>query len=112
MRSARTRKGAVAILALLLVLGLWAYVPREPAPSSAAAPGPTGNAATTSSPSPTRRPGSWTGLAWSSPVTIPDGDALLEVLPWRGGYVAVGQGTDNGEYVGAAFASSDGLSWE
>jgi hypothetical protein len=100
-------------LALLVLLSLWAYAPREPAPSTDASPRADVTAATAAaSPAPTRRPGSWTGLLWSSPVAIPDGDVLFEVLPWRGGYVAVGQAIDDGEYVGAAFASSDGLAWE
>lgn len=50
-------------------------------------------------------------LSWSEPGVISDTGALLDVVTWRDGYVAVGQATDGGQIVGAAFASSDGAQW-
>jgi hypothetical protein len=53
----------------------------------------------------------WNELRWSSPAPIPDGGAIIDVVPWRAGYVAVGQASDGDRYVGAAFISQDGTTW-
>jgi hypothetical protein len=53
-----------------------------------------------------------TRLSWSQPNLIADSGVLLDVVQWRGGYVAVGQASDGGQIVGAAFASPDGVRWQ
>jgi len=54
----------------------------------------------------------WTELRWSTPVPIPDQGTIYQVVSWEDGYVAAGQSTDNGQYVGELFASPDGVYWQ
>ena len=53
----------------------------------------------------------WSELRWSTPVAIPDQSSIFRIVSWRDGYVAAGQTTDSGQYVGATFASRDGMRW-
>jgi len=54
----------------------------------------------------------WTELRWSAPVAIPDQGVVLQVVSWHDGYVAAGQTTDGGQYVGGLFSSPDGVQWQ
>jgi len=75
----------------------------RPAPS-VASPEPAASAA----------PGDWTGLRWSAPSVLPgsaDGSALAgAIVPWQGGYVAVGS-VSGATSRAAAWLSPDGVTW-
>jgi hypothetical protein len=67
----------------------------------------------TPTPVPTAAPISrWSGLTWSDPVTPPFVVHLRDLVPWDGGYVAVGEVDVAATRSYAAFlASPDGLNW-
>jgi hypothetical protein len=91
--------------------------PSQPTPS--AQPSPTVTpAATTRATTPSVAP--WLRLTWSDGVTLPGspptGDPsplehISDVLPWRGGYVAVGNVQEGGTQAAAFFTSPNGLDW-
>jgi hypothetical protein len=56
--------------------------------------------------------GVWTELRWSAPIALPDEGSFSDVVSWQGTYVALGQVMVGGTWIGAAFASSDGVRWE
>ncbi|HEV2248972.1 MAG TPA: hypothetical protein VGT60_00500 [Candidatus Limnocylindria bacterium] len=98
-------------VALALAIAVTACAaPVATAPSTGSAP-----AATAASPQSTPIPTTatpWTELRWSAPVPIPDRDAILQVVGWKDGYLAAGQTTGGGAYVGGLFASPDGVHWQ
>jgi hypothetical protein len=67
------------------------------------------------SPSGTPLPSGWTGLDWSDPVvaSAQDGLRIRDIVPWAGGYVAVGDTwvADPSAMQGAFLASTNGLDW-
>lgn len=90
-------------------------------------PGPTAGSASQTVPTPTFGSGSqptptpqpsatrartWTQLRWSRPGVITGKDSPAGIASWHNAYVAVGQSTDNGQLVGAAFLSVDGVQWQ
>jgi hypothetical protein len=84
-------------------------------PAATASPTVSAAATATGSPQPTpvaTKAAPWTELRWSAPVPIPDQGSIFQVLSWHDGYVAAGQTTDNGQYVGGLFASPDGVQWQ
>jgi hypothetical protein len=78
-------------------------------------------AAIATSSAPPVAPGEWTGLSWNDPVTLPlpaggHDAAPVGVLPWNGGYVAIGTGNrssggDESANFVTAWYSADGLTW-
>jgi hypothetical protein len=42
---------------------------------------------------------------------VPDEAAVLDVVTWRGAYIATGQAVVGGQRVGVTLASADGMSW-
>ena len=83
------------------------------APTAIASPTMSAPAATSAQPSPAAtKAAPWTELRWPAPVPIPNGDAVLQVTSWKDGYIAAGQTTDGGAYVGGLFGSPDGLRWQ
>ena len=58
------------------------------------------------------RAGTWTSLHWSAPSILPDSAGFRDVVAWRDAYIAIGEVPGPGAYIGAAFASTDGLRWE
>ena len=70
-------------------------------------PHPVGSPST----SPTR-PGTWSELRWSQPMAIPDDAALLDIVSWHDGYVAVGDVSGVDGHVGGVFVSADGVRWQ
>lgn len=101
----RARLAVAAVLAAGLVgCGGAALVPPSP---SAATSRPTGASLAPSS----SAAAPWSELAWSRPNPVPDEATILDVVEWRGSYVATGQAIVDGRRVGVAIASADGLSW-
>jgi len=85
------------------------------APSGTASPTASAPTIGSASPSPTpaaTKAAPWTELRWSAPVPVPDGDAINQVASWKDGYIAAGQTTDSGAYIGGLFASPDGVHWQ
>jgi hypothetical protein len=81
----------------------------EPTPSASPA---TPTAAPTATVVPTPAPpASWTGLAWSEPVTPAFTVHLDDVEPWRDSYVAVGMLETDAGPAARIFSSPDGLNW-
>lgn len=107
---------AVALVAALVLIILNTNPGETPVISS---PSP---AAASSSPQPTSpspqstsqppRAGSWTELRWSAPSPIPEQAALLDLVSWHDGYVAVADVAGPDGHVGAALISPDGVRWE
>jgi len=103
---------AVVIAAALVVVVATANPGRTPVISS-----PSAAATSPSPPSPqlTSQPpraGSWTELRWSAPRLIPESAALLDVVSWHDGYVAVADVAGPDGHVGAVFTSADGVRWQ
>lgn len=129
MRLSMVAAAAVAVLALTII-----FLPREtvgpspsdspstePTPSVEPAPSvePTAGPSVQPTPLPTSAPtleptavptqtGEWTGLSWTDPVTPSFTVHLNDLLPWRDGYVAVGELTGQGW---ASLTSPDGVNW-
>ena len=85
-----------------------------PVPSESPTPSESPNASPTEPLPPS--PNGWTGLAWSDPVVPADQDGLriVDIVPWAGAYVAVGEtGLADPErnLKGAFLTSPDGLHW-
>jgi hypothetical protein len=107
---------AVAVVLVAAVVVGWAIGPQlvGPAPSASPAPSatPSGTVNPSASPEPSASPGptGWTGLLWSDGVEPPSGTFISDLVPWQGGYVAVGESqsaTDKGYF----FTSADALHW-
>jgi hypothetical protein len=96
---------ALAIAASACATPVATASPTVSAPATAAASSPQPTPVATKAPP-------WTELRWSAPVPIPDQGSIFQVLSWHDGYVAAGQTTDGGQYVGGLFASPDGLQWQ
>ena len=43
---------------------------------------------------------------------MPNDDAINQIVSWKDGYIAAGQTTDGGAYIGGLFASPDGVNWQ
>ena len=132
MRLSMVAAAAVAVLALAIL-----FLPREtigPSPSESPSAAPPSAESTqtvaptpapsvvptsvptlepTTMPEPTAEPSAeWSGLMWSDPVTPSFTVHLNDLLPWRDGYVAVGEVPIDATRSEAAFlSSSDGLNW-
>jgi hypothetical protein len=89
-----------------------------PGPSSSApvpSESPSPSQVPSESPSGTPLPSGWTGLDWSDPVVppAPVGLRIGDIVPWAGGYVAVGDTrvADTETMQGAFMTSTNGLDW-
>ena len=108
----------VAVVALIALTLRFTQTPSPVTPGASTTPSATSSSSTgpTSTPAPTRTTGStvapapffaWSGLsvaALAAPVPI-----QAAVVPWSGGYVAIGAETTNGPDRG--WVSADGRSW-
>jgi hypothetical protein len=120
--------GAVAVLMLAVILvgsQLVGPAPSQtPEPSaSAGEPAPSAQATATPQPTPVPTPGVavWSGLDWTAGSVDPGSWWVInDVLPWRGGYVGVGEtrhrdtSAEPGTWhltSAAFFTSTDGLRW-
>jgi len=101
---------AIAAAVVAFASGASGPTPLEPSASQqAASPSPEPTASPSVLPI---RPGTWTELRWSEPSMLPDDAALLDVVSWRDGYVAVGDVAGVDGHVGGAFISTDGAHWQ
>ncbi len=87
-----------------------------PAPTSSPTDSQSPSEIPSESPPPTQPPSGWTGLEWSDPVVpaIQGGLRIVDVVPWGGAYVAVGEtGVTDPErnLKGVFLTSPDGLRW-
>ena len=113
----------IAVVAIALVV----FSGGQPGPIATDSPTPTPTATATleMTPSPIPRPtptlspipspvpiGRWVGLTWSDPVTPSPFVHVTDLVPWEGGYVAVGEVVVDATRSEAAFLTSpDGLHW-
>ena len=89
-------------------------VPSE-SPSQAPTERPSPGQVPSESPTGTPLPSGWTGLDWSDPAALSAmaGLRIRDILPWAGGYVAVGDTVvaDPSPTQGVFLASTNGLKW-
>ena len=105
------RESLKTVLAIVItIIAAACSVPPATASPTVSAPA---TVAVSSQPTPSAtKPAPWTELRWSAPVLIPNGDAINQVASWKDGYIAAGQTTDGGAYIGGLFASPDGVNWQ